>query len=103
MFLSQLPSSFGIQIDPEAFLRSISMNTPEGRVTADQWTEAPSANVQNRFQDTHQSLQDSVLTGLYNRMVRGIPAICGPNPYQGLSISSNQSGRPTGESHIAIL
>ena len=105
LFLAQLPSSFGIQVDPEAFLRSISMTTPEGTFTADNWTEAPRGNVQQRYGEAHKAVQDAVLRDLYDHMVRGIPGVRGPNPFESFDVSSNHHGRPYSEnifSQVAI-
>ena len=96
MFLAQLPPSFQVHIDREQFLRSITMGTSEGRISADDWTEGPTSNVQNPYADNHQAIQDALLTELYNHMLPGIPGIQGGNPYEGLVISKNQFGRPAG-------
>lgn len=97
LLLSQLPDTFDVKVDTEAFLRAISINTPEGRYTADNWAEAPTGDVQTPYDERHQAIRDALLKDIYNQMVRGIPVQRGPNSFEASTSSSSQPGRPAGK------
>lgn len=97
--LEQCPAELDIQIDREAWLRSITMRGPDGgRISAADWAEGPDGNVKQRYNETHQKIQQQLLVDMYERYSRFIPTCSSTSPYREADISSAaHSGRLEGE------
>ncbi len=73
--MQQVPSYYGVEIDPDMFLHAFSFLIDRERVNADSWSLAPNKNVRNPFSERHKAVQDELLVKQYNRLMQGIPLV----------------------------
>lgn len=73
--MAQLPDYYGIEIDPDVFVRAFSMLQDGQRSQAKQWPLAPNKDVRNPFGEQHKAVQDELLIKQYNRLMQCIPMI----------------------------
>lgn len=96
--MAQLPQYYGIEIDPDVFVRAFSMLQGDQRVEGRQWLMAPNKDVRNPFGARHKAVQDELLIKQYNRLMQCIPLIK-RNKYEGWDVTERAYGaRPNGMS-----
>lgn len=94
--LRQLPADFGVEVDANQFLRSVSY-LEEGsdvRVQPDDWKLAPNSDVHHPFDERHKAVQDAYLKTENNRLIAGLPVITG-NPYDDWDVTVMDYGHRT--------
>ncbi|KAI0091806.1 hypothetical protein BDY19DRAFT_991480 [Irpex rosettiformis] len=90
----QLPSSFKVNIDPELFLKTFTMESNGVRVEAEPWELAPNSMVQEPFSQRHRAVQDALLIENFDHYMRGIPMVK-ENKYSTWDITTQQPGTRT--------
>ena len=71
-----LPPELGIEIDAEKFLSAFTYRDAAGeQVSLREWDMAPSASVNQPYEDKHLNAQADMLDVLYNRTAKGIPGL----------------------------
>lgn len=100
--MQQAPSYYGIEIDPDLFLRSFSMLVDGTRVNAKPWPLAPNKDVRNPFSERHRVVQDDLLVKQYDRLMQGIPLVHG-NIYADWDVTKRDFGFRTDSKSGATL
>ena len=102
--LRQLPIDFGIEVNANDFIRSVSYVQEDtgSRVQPDVWVLPPNPDVHHPFDERHKAVQDAYLKTENDRLIAGLP-IVKENPYANWDVTKQDYGHRTASTYTVDI